>query len=164
MSADPLFSTIVCYWRSEKQKDALWKSSSWKMCRKNTEETRWKLLRMVSSVWSRASLPTGKMPTRRALREPVPSVFIGKLVTQMPCARPYNFRAPEGKQLFSEISPCFHEPLQARYWDAGSLRSQMPAKGQSYEQGFLMTASQACRVDFLTNSRSLRKIPELKLT
>lgn len=131
---------------------------------KNTEETRWKLLRMVSQYGHELPYQQVKCLPEGLFREPVPSVFIGELVTQMPCARLLQLQSPRRKAVVQWRSPCFHEPCRHDTGMLGALRSQMPAKSQSYEQGFLMTASQGCRVDFLTNSCSLRKTLELKLT
>ena len=62
-----LNNSVLLELREKQNKDVLWKSSSWKMCRKKYRGNQVKASKNGLSVWSRASLPTGKMPTRRAL-------------------------------------------------------------------------------------------------
>ena len=141
-------------------------SSSWKMCRKNTEETRWKIPRIVSQYGCKLPYQQVKCLPEGLLREPVPSIFTGALVTQTPCARHLQLQSPRRKAVVQWRSHCFHERCRHGTGMVGALlksRFQMPAKDQSYEQGFLMTASQACCVNSLTNSHSLRKTLKLKL-
>ena len=91
----------------KKNKDVLWMSSSWKMCRKNTEETRWKIPRIVSQYGRKLPYQQVKCLPEGLLREPVPSIFTGALVTQTPCARHLQLQSPRRKAVFSEDHTVF---------------------------------------------------------
>ena len=136
----PVLNNSVLLELCEKNnKDVLWMSSSWKMCRKNTEETRWKIPRIVPQYGGKLPYQQVKYLPEGLLREPVPSLFTGALVTQTPCARHLQLQNPRRKAVVQWRSHCFHEPCRHGTGMVGALlksRFQVPAKGQAYEQGF----------------------------